>query len=113
MLQDLRTQQLKTCYFGGSADTHAECEVVRLRSENSGGRRLGALGAHPSRPADPVAARRPRHHPNRAITSESQRACPHHPVVTHDEKIIPTFKRIYHIRDGRTVEETGEGRLVE
>ncbi|MBI4195998.1 MAG: ABC transporter ATP-binding protein [Betaproteobacteria bacterium] len=30
-------------------------------------------------------------------------------VVTHDEKIIPTFKRIYHIRDGRTVEEQGEG----
>jgi len=26
-------------------------------------------------------------------------------VVTHDEKIIPTFKRVYHIRDGRTVEE--------
>jgi putative ABC transport system ATP-binding protein len=34
-------------------------------------------------------------------------------VVTHDEKIIPTFKRIYHIRDGRTVEEAGEGRLFE
>lgn len=33
-------------------------------------------------------------------------------VVTHDEKIIPTFKRIYHIRDGRTHEETGEGRAV-
>ncbi len=31
-------------------------------------------------------------------------------VVTHDEKIIPTFKRIYHIRDGRTYEEVGEGR---
>ena len=31
-------------------------------------------------------------------------------VVTHDEKIIPTFKRIYHIRDGVTFEETGEGR---
>ena len=31
-------------------------------------------------------------------------------VVTHDEKIIPTFQRIYHIRDGRTVEEPGEGR---
>jgi putative ABC transport system ATP-binding protein len=31
-------------------------------------------------------------------------------VVTHDEKIIPTFKRIYHIRDGRTFEEAGEGR---
>ncbi len=31
-------------------------------------------------------------------------------VVTHDEKIIPTFKRIYHIRDGRTHEEEGEGR---
>ena len=28
------------------------------------------------------------------------------------EKIIPTFKRIYHIRDGRTVEEAGEGRIV-
>jgi NADH dehydrogenase FAD-containing subunit len=26
-------------------------------------------------------------------------------VVTHDEKIIPTLKRLYHIRDGRTVEE--------
>ena len=31
-------------------------------------------------------------------------------VVTHDEKILPTFKRIYHIRDGRTIEEAGEGR---
>jgi putative ABC transport system ATP-binding protein len=30
-------------------------------------------------------------------------------VVTHDEKIIPTFKRIYHIRDGRTFEEAGQG----
>ena len=28
-------------------------------------------------------------------------------VVTHDEKIIPTFKRIYHIRDGKTYEEQG------
>ncbi len=34
-------------------------------------------------------------------------------VVTHDEKIIPTFKRIYHIRDGRTTEEVGEGRSFE
>jgi putative ABC transport system ATP-binding protein len=33
-------------------------------------------------------------------------------VVTHDEKIIPTFKRIYHIRDGRTHEEAGEGRPI-
>lgn len=33
-------------------------------------------------------------------------------VVTHDEKIIPTFKRLYHIRDGQTVEESGEGRMV-
>ncbi|MCM2251167.1 MAG: ABC transporter ATP-binding protein [Ramlibacter sp.] len=31
-------------------------------------------------------------------------------VVTHDEKIIPTFKRIYQIRDGRTYEQAGEGR---
>ena len=34
-------------------------------------------------------------------------------VVTHDEKIIPTFRRIYHIRDGKTVEEEGEGRSTE
>lgn len=34
-------------------------------------------------------------------------------VVTHDEKIIPTFKRIYHIRDGITHEEAGEGRSLE
>jgi putative ABC transport system ATP-binding protein len=34
-------------------------------------------------------------------------------VVTHDEKIIPTFKRIYHIRDGVTYEEAGEGRSFE
>ena len=34
-------------------------------------------------------------------------------VVTHDEKIIPTFKRIYHIRDGQTVEEKGEGRALD
>lgn len=34
-------------------------------------------------------------------------------VVTHDEKIVPTFKRIYHIRDGRTHEEAGEGRAFE
>ncbi len=31
-------------------------------------------------------------------------------VVTHDEKIIPTFHRIYQIRDGKTHEERGEGR---
>jgi putative ABC transport system ATP-binding protein len=33
-------------------------------------------------------------------------------VVTHDEKIIPTFKRRYHIRDGRTEEEAGPGRAL-
>ena len=33
-------------------------------------------------------------------------------VVTHDEKIIPTFKRIYYIRDGKTYEERGEGRAL-
>ncbi|HWQ85257.1 ABC transporter ATP-binding protein [Brevundimonas sp.] len=31
-------------------------------------------------------------------------------IVTHDEKIIPTFKRLYHIRDGQTHEEIrGDG----
>ena len=30
-------------------------------------------------------------------------------VVTHDEKIIPTFKRIYQIRDGVTEEIEGRG----
>ncbi len=34
-------------------------------------------------------------------------------VVTHDEKIIPTFKRIYQIRDGRTHEVAGQGIEVE
>ncbi|MFP5504911.1 MAG: ABC transporter ATP-binding protein [Gammaproteobacteria bacterium] len=34
-------------------------------------------------------------------------------VVTHDEKIIPTFRRIYHIRDGVTYEEAGEGRSID
>lgn len=34
-------------------------------------------------------------------------------VVTHDEKIIPTFRRIYHIRDGVTHEEVGEGRSLD
>lgn len=34
-------------------------------------------------------------------------------VVTHDEKIIPTFKRIYNIRDGVTYEEKGEGRNLQ
>lgn len=33
-------------------------------------------------------------------------------VVTHDEKIIPTFKRLYHIRDGVTYEEAGAGHPV-
>jgi putative ABC transport system ATP-binding protein len=33
-------------------------------------------------------------------------------VVTHDEKIIPTFRRMYHIRDGRTYEEAGQARSL-
>jgi putative ABC transport system ATP-binding protein len=33
-------------------------------------------------------------------------------VVTHDEKIIPTFRRIYRIRDGRTYEEAGLARVA-
>jgi putative ABC transport system ATP-binding protein len=33
-------------------------------------------------------------------------------VVTHDEKIIPSFKRIYQIRDGRTYEEAGQGQSL-
>ena len=67
-------------------------------------------------------------HPRRrADRAAGQRACPHRGedpqspgagiptaiiVVTHDEKIIPTFKRIYHIRDGKTYEEAGEGRAI-
>ena len=34
-------------------------------------------------------------------------------VVTHDDKIIPTFKRLYRIRDGRTEEEIGEGKPLQ
>jgi putative ABC transport system ATP-binding protein len=33
-------------------------------------------------------------------------------VVTHDEKIIPTFERIYHIRDGRTEETMEDGKAI-
>lgn len=33
-------------------------------------------------------------------------------VVTHDEKIIPTFERLHHIRDSVTHEEAGEGRAT-
>lgn len=33
-------------------------------------------------------------------------------VVTHDEKIIPTFKRIYNIRDGVTEEIAGQGLIA-
>lgn len=33
-------------------------------------------------------------------------------VVTHDEKIIPTFARLYQIRDGRTQEMIGDGREI-
>ncbi len=29
-------------------------------------------------------------------------------VMTYDENVIPTFERIYHIRDGRTFEGPGE-----
>ena len=43
----------------------------------------------------------------------NQMALQYHPaiiVVIHDEKFIPTFKRLYHVRDGSTHEEAGEGR---
>ncbi len=33
-------------------------------------------------------------------------------VVTHDEKIIPTFRRIYQIRDGKTHEENGQDKKI-
>jgi len=33
-------------------------------------------------------------------------------VVTHDENIIPVFKRIYRLRDGILHEEQGEGRAI-
>nr|AEI30334.1 conserved hypothetical protein [uncultured microorganism] len=40
-----------------------------------------------------------------------------HPTVSvhlnFGDRIIPTFKRIYTIRDGRTHEEVGEGRAVD
>lgn len=34
-------------------------------------------------------------------------------VVTHDDTIVPTFKRLYRIREGRTHEERGEGKSIE
>lgn len=34
-------------------------------------------------------------------------------VVTHDDNIIPTFKRLYRIREGKAHEEAGEGRAFD
>lgn len=34
-------------------------------------------------------------------------------IVTNDEKIISTFKRIYNKRDGLTFEEAGEGKALQ
>jgi len=58
-----------------------------------------------------------------AITSDLARHCfigtvslRHYTAITlltHDKKILPAFKRIYHIRDGRSYEEAGEGRPFE
>ncbi len=33
--------------------------------------------------------------------------------VTHDEKIVPTFRLLYNIRHGRTYEEAGAGRALQ
>jgi len=33
-------------------------------------------------------------------------------VVTHDEKVVPTFGRLHPIRDGSTHEEAGGGRSL-
>ncbi len=33
-------------------------------------------------------------------------------VVTHDENIIPVFKRVYRLRDGILHEEPAEGRSI-
>lgn len=40
---------------------------------------------------------------NRGESAAAMRA------ILQDEKIIPTFERVYRIRDGRTYEEAGEG----
>ena len=48
----------------------------------------------------------------RILNQMARQAQPPIIVVTHDEKLIPTFKRIYHIRDGQTIEEAGEGRSL-
>jgi putative ABC transport system ATP-binding protein len=48
----------------------------------------------------------------RILNQMAQRAQTAVIAVPHEEKTIPTFKRIYHIRDVRTVEEAGEGRSL-
>jgi putative ABC transport system ATP-binding protein len=64
-------------------------------------------GTHRRR-ADRAARQRTRAHRGR-LTQKFRTASI---VVTCDEKIIPTFKRIYPIRDGKTYEEAGEGREI-
>jgi len=67
------------------------------------------LADEPTAPLDSERALAVMHILNQ-MASQSQTAII---VVTHDENIIPTFKRIYNIRDGRTFEEAGEGRALQ
>jgi hypothetical protein len=82
-------------------------------------RRRAAARGHRPRPGQPAAGD-PGRRTHRAAGQRTGAGRDPHPqrhgcqfataiiVVTHDEKIIPTFKRIYHIRDGRTHEEAGD-----
>ncbi len=86
--------------------------TLRRRAATRGDRARARQQAadHPGRRADRRARQRARAHrgenPQPAGAGIPHRHHRRHPR----QKIIPTFKRIYHIRDGKTYEEAGEGR---
>jgi len=86
----------------------AECRYLAGYDELATAGALGISDAHHAAPLDSERAL--------AVTRIlNQRATRYHTaiiVVTHDEKIIPTFKRNCHIREACTIEEAGEGRAL-
>ena len=93
----------------------AKAEPAQLSVASSNGCQSPALGQQAAgdsgRQANRAAGQRTRPgrgaHPLNDMARQAQTAII---VVTHDEKIIPTFKRIYHIPRWSNGREQGEGR---
>ncbi len=83
-------------------------EQRRVASSQGPGRLVGDLADEPTAPLDSEQALS-----GTILNAMAKRYETAIIVVTHDEKIDPTFRRIYRIRDGRTEETAGEGRSTE